>query len=168
MRRKVKRSARLALKGNNSLSSRIAKIPLEVFMRRIWILVFFLGVSRVGFAQTQELILPFVVNGYVRPPIHYQTTIRIVNLTPNPVQVTLEAYQNDGTAVRILELFPVARTGTKTVLNIDGFGSLEAFTAEDVPRSEEHTSELQSLAYLVCRLLLEKKKNTDISEESSS
>src|SRR2546423_2673184 len=25
------------------------------------------------------------------------------------------------------------------------------------PRSEEHTSELQSLAYLVCRLLLEKK-----------
>src|SRR5687767_8852799 len=27
------------------------------------------------------------------------------------------------------------------------------------PRSEEHTSELQSLAYLVCRLLLEKKKN---------
>src|SRR5687767_15499308 len=27
-------------------------------------------------------------------------------------------------------------------------------------RSEEHTSELQSLAYLVCRLLLEKKNNT--------
>src|SRR2546425_8184764 len=26
-------------------------------------------------------------------------------------------------------------------------------------RSKEHTSELQSLAYLVCRLLLEKKKN---------
>ena len=29
---------------------------------------------------------------------------------------------------------------------------------EDYPRSEEHTSELQSQAYLVCRLLLEKKK----------
>src|SRR3989441_9237503 len=29
----------------------------------------------------------------------------------------------------------------------------------EVERSEEHTSELQSLAYLVCRLLLEKKKN---------
>src|SRR2546425_1963954 len=29
-----------------------------------------------------------------------------------------------------------------------------------VDRSEEHTSELQSLAYLVCRLLLEKKKKT--------
>src|SRR2546425_2909204 len=29
---------------------------------------------------------------------------------------------------------------------------------QDMARSEEHTSELQSLAYLVCRLLLEKKK----------
>src|SRR2546425_7886565 len=30
-------------------------------------------------------------------------------------------------------------------------------------RSEEHTSELQSLAYLVCRLLLEKKKRMALS-----
>src|SRR5687767_15400726 len=29
---------------------------------------------------------------------------------------------------------------------------------DEAGRSEEHTSELQSLAYLVCRLLLEKKK----------
>src|SRR2546425_8416385 len=32
------------------------------------------------------------------------------------------------------------------------------------PRSEEHTSELQSLAYLVCRLLLEKKKKNKTKE----
>src|SRR6478609_7521935 len=32
------------------------------------------------------------------------------------------------------------------------------------PRSEEHTSELQSLAYLVCRLLLEKKKKEHRTE----
>src|SRR5205823_13749884 len=31
---------------------------------------------------------------------------------------------------------------------------------QQIQRSEEHTSELQSLAYLVCRLLLEKKKTT--------
>src|SRR5258707_13482344 len=31
---------------------------------------------------------------------------------------------------------------------------------EAAQRSEEHTSELQSRQYLVCRLLLEKKKNT--------
>src|SRR2546425_7300289 len=33
-------------------------------------------------------------------------------------------------------------------------------------RSEEHTSELQSLAYLVCRLLLEKKKQSDMAPET--
>src|SRR2546425_10924158 len=33
--------------------------------------------------------------------------------------------------------------------------------AQGARRSEEHTSELQSLAYLVCRLLLEKKKKQE-------
>src|SRR2546425_3084374 len=39
-----------------------------------------------------------------------------------------------------------------------GTGSARGISFQQV-RSEEHTSELQSLAYLVCRLLLEKKKN---------
>src|SRR2546425_8915367 len=34
-------------------------------------------------------------------------------------------------------------------------------------RSEEHTSELQSLAYLVCRLLLEKKNKKTMSPKCS-
>src|SRR2546425_5323704 len=34
-------------------------------------------------------------------------------------------------------------------------------------RSEEHTSELQSLAYLVCRLLLEKKKHAATSNRDA-
>src|SRR5438045_6841179 len=34
-------------------------------------------------------------------------------------------------------------------------------------RSEEHTSELQSLRHLVCRLLLEKKKKIDIKQIDS-
>src|SRR2546425_4404572 len=38
------------------------------------------------------------------------------------------------------------------------FGAQKARCARNDKRSEEHTSELQSLAYLVCRLLLEKKK----------
>src|SRR5437899_4308818 len=33
-----------------------------------------------------------------------------------------------------------------------------------LPRSEEHTSELQSLRHLVCRLLLEKKKSAHTDE----
>src|SRR2546425_2824298 len=38
--------------------------------------------------------------------------------------------------------------------------SLSSCLKGSTRRSEEHTSELQSLAYLVCRLLLEKKKTT--------
>src|SRR5947209_9747522 len=40
--------------------------------------------------------------------------------------------------------------------------------SENVARSEEHTSELQSRQYLVCRLLLEKKKPTDIHPNDPS
>src|SRR3712207_8891807 len=36
--------------------------------------------------------------------------------------------------------------------------ALADYAATVTPRSEEHTSELQSRQYLVCRLLLEKKK----------
>src|SRR3712207_7987722 len=37
--------------------------------------------------------------------------------------------------------------------------AMEYPTFTNIVRSEEHTSELQSRQYLVCRLLLEKKKN---------
>src|SRR3712207_8279924 len=38
-----------------------------------------------------------------------------------------------------------------------------------IPRSEEHTSELQSRQYLVCRLLLEKKKNkSEVTRKSKT
>src|SRR2546425_8082605 len=42
--------------------------------------------------------------------------------------------------------------GDRRAVHLDQVG------AARFARSEEHTSELQSLAYLVCRLLLEKKK----------
>jgi len=38
------------------------------------------------------------------------------------------------------------------------FAPQSSFFAQASARSEEHTSELQSLRHLVCRLLLEKKK----------
>src|SRR5687768_18099819 len=38
--------------------------------------------------------------------------------------------------------------------------SIPLVTGRPLARSEEHTSELQSRLHLVCRLLLEKKKNT--------
>src|SRR3712207_8630391 len=58
--------------------------------------------------------------------------------------------------------------GRLTVLGTDGY--IEIRKKIDIAgreggnhRSEEHTSELQSRQYLVCRLLLEKKKNINKS-----
>src|SRR2546423_11822353 len=48
----------------------------------------------------------------------------------------------------------------RTELVIEGGIKIRSYDL-DGKRSEEHTSELQSLAYLVCRLLLEKKKRPD-------
>src|ERR1041384_8630598 len=57
-------------------------------------------------------------------------------------------------------LFPYTTLFRSDWPDIDGiFDKLQEEVGE-LKRSEEHTSELQSLAYLVCRLLLEKKKNT--------
>src|SRR3712207_7689639 len=44
------------------------------------------------------------------------------------------------------------------------FGSLMASLNTAYDRSEEHTSELQSRQYLVCRLLLEKKKRNSLQD----
>src|SRR5205823_13173511 len=56
----------------------------------------------------------------------------------------------------------------RVTLKRDGSAVVETGTHElgagtyTVMRSEEHTSELQSLAYLVCRLLLETKKKSGL------
>src|SRR5258708_16577264 len=43
-------------------------------------------------------------------------------------------------------------------LSMSRFSSAGSMRADEIARSEEHTSELQSPDHLVCRLLLEKKK----------
>src|SRR3712207_7383886 len=48
-----------------------------------------------------------------------------------------------------------------TVMSVTSAASMTAKLGDWLsPRSEEHTSELQSRQYLVCRLLLEKKNST--------
>src|SRR2546423_5164502 len=54
------------------------------------------------------------------------------------------------------DALPISRGGDDWAA--DGAREDSGVTASGRSRSEEHTSELQSLAYLVCRLLLEKKK----------
>src|SRR3712207_7110000 len=69
-------------------------------------------------------------------------------------EVTLNAQQLK--ALDIVKTFmqKYGSTGVQEAINIACFKLLR------MVRSEEHTSELQSRQYLVCRLLLEKKKNT--------
>src|SRR2546423_11408077 len=71
------------------------------------------------------------------------------------------------------------RGSSAAVRNARGGGGAAPLPRSDLPRcrpaaccqsgnsedrSEEHTSELQSLAYLVCRLLLEKKKKHTVAQ----
>src|SRR5437762_10179125 len=98
-----------------------------------------------------------------------------ISLLPRPPSSTLFPYTTlfrsrglkpvDKQAVALSEIDEVRlqpgsyrdfyRAGTLEVLSQ---GEV-VLTLGAVPRSEEHTSELQSPMYLVCRLLLEKKKN---------
>src|SRR3712207_7652928 len=72
------------------------------------------------------------------------------------VRMTAEGRRtNAGEGLRLPFLLPLS-----SVVLAYFSGNSGASSAEGPPRSEEHTSELQSRQYLVCRLLLEKKKNT--------
>src|SRR3712207_8191030 len=63
---------------------------------------------------------------------------------------------DDDAALRMLISRQLQLAGFEVVTAGDGPEGLERL------RSEEHTSELQSRQYLVCRLLLEKKKKVNI------
>src|SRR5258707_8227539 len=65
-----------------------------------------------------------------------------------PPRSTLFPYTTLFRSVTVTAVFP--RAGRRELLTVQDLG-IES-------RSEEHTSELQSRQYLVCRLLLEKKK----------
>src|SRR2546425_7334598 len=85
-----------------------------------------------------------------RPPrstLFPYTTLFRSTLRPRPC--ACRAALHYGTRSRARDC-PIA--GSKRPSRLAGRSPVET------SRSEEHTSELQSLAYLVCRLLLEKKK----------
>src|SRR2546425_2998072 len=62
-----------------------------------------------------------------------------------------------------VEVRAFLRVGEDGVRLVDLLEALLTVLVARVARSEEHTSELQSLAYIVCRLLLEKKKHNKCS-----
>src|SRR2546425_8571761 len=87
------------------------------------------------------------------------------------LDVAGELYVNKGRGYVEAEQHPVDRTMPVDVVRIDSIYNpvrRANFTVAETrvgqrTRSEEHTSELQSLAYLVCRLLLEKKNDDTLS-----
>src|SRR5260221_737402 len=59
-------------------------------------------------------------------------------------------------------LFPYTTLFRSCGPQLHRIGPRQAHLPRDVPRSEEHTSELQSHSDLVCRLLLEKKTTAGV------
>src|SRR5258705_986939 len=75
--------------------------------------------------------------------------------------VWIEAARSFNQALRLDPNLAMAYVGlSRAYLNLDDESSAKSAVthAQEIQRSEEHTSELQSLRHLVCRLLLEKKK----------
>src|SRR5437879_10526486 len=60
------------------------------------------------------------------------------------------------------DALPILNTASGTSSAEAQLAAAEADLARELRRSEEHTSELQSPMYLVCRLLLEKKKEKKV------
>src|SRR3712207_7168832 len=83
-----------------------------------------------------------------------------------PPRSTLFPYTTLFRSMVLVDGRPVRRMALVTATDVPGAGGLRVLTSVlGVPltllaglRSEEHTSELQSRQYLVCRLLPEKKK----------
>src|SRR2546430_5757256 len=64
--------------------------------------------------------------------------------------------------------YVVCDLGTSSEESVDYPDYGKAVAERVISRSEEHTSELQSQSNLVCRLLLEKKKNTALCPSYSN
>src|SRR3712207_8469365 len=77
-----------------------------------------------------------------------------------------EAFKRTG---RVLYTTPIKALSNQKYRDLRAvYGDEVGLLTGDVSRSEEHTSELQSRQYLVCRLLLEKKKLVALDHVASS
>src|SRR5205823_13311974 len=103
-------------------------------------------------SPTSSTILLFTHSHHPRHP-HSFPTRRSSDLDPNlPPDYPLEP----GSGTPRIRAIPSA--AERIAASEAALGGAKPAASASSGRSEEHTSELQSLAYLVCRLLLEKKK----------
>src|SRR5258707_15528091 len=95
----------------------------------------------------------------------HMTSIIYITLVPVPISLIFFFFFNDTATTEIYTLslhdaLPISRERGSRRLRVHALArGVRGPAARGSPgRSEEHTSELQSRQYLVCRLLLEKKK----------
>src|SRR5437762_5868228 len=93
-------------------------------------------------------------SGAVRQTLTRRELLRGLSATS---LLAVEAGRPENT--RPSDFFPPSQAGSTTDESKRWKGSALGNLYPFIKRSEEHTSELQSPMYLVCRLLLEKKKN---------
>src|SRR3712207_8273656 len=97
-----------------------------------------------------------------RPP--RSTLFPYTTLFRSPVRLHAEPVQPDATGGGAGDVRPARRPGRRQhPLESACQGTAGSPVGRAHPRSEEHTSELQSRQYLVCRLLLEKKNKCKIT-----
>src|SRR5687767_8130612 len=92
----------------------------------------------------------------IRDRLHFLDDVGVGYLTLGRSAATLSG--GEGQRIRLATQIGSNLTGVLYVLDEPSIGLHQRDNRKLLGRSEEHTSELQSLAYLVCRLLLEKKK----------
>src|SRR5690554_1848284 len=129
-----------------------------VLLAVTWVLLILTGIMiTLGYqAQLETLLL----TGY-REELETRVAAR------NLLQLVIHRLQNDDSdydAPGTID-FPYAlatELGYTYAAEVELWDEGSRFNLNNTPRSEEHTSELQSRPHLVCRLLLEKKNTTKI------
>src|SRR5262245_57911035 len=97
---------------------------------------------------------------YMSQNFHKQITLGEVAKLANMTNVSFSRFFKTRTGITFMDSLLEMRLGHASRLLIDTTQSVSEVAYNCGFRSEEHTSELQSLRHLVCRLLLEKKKST--------
>src|SRR5262249_57921376 len=106
----------------------------------------------------------FLLNCYVAPqdppsfPTRRSSDLSSTCLATNSLRSTIAPYSRSAACGVMLTAHSRSRTRVRSVPT----GADLTRVRDRLWRSEEHTSELQSLTNLVCRLLLEKKKSTTL------
>src|SRR2546425_7625144 len=109
-------------------------------------------------------VAPVAFTGAGRPAdVYYEAVSAIIALILLGRLLEARAKGRTSEAIRRLaglraKTAHVIREGRELEIAVEAVVPGDLVVVKPGERSEEHTSELQSLAYLVCRLLLEKKK----------